>query len=176
MSSDFVFIDKDPISDQPIIDGISLNRLCKEWNAVKVDIKEPENQIKDSSISVWDKLLTIYDELEQINKDSAIYFSQSCINDVRSMLHDSQYQRSKELIYSFFISFMKIKNCTFLDIDKNCAISILNSLIPSYKDIKPDFLSDFLNVFKADEIEDDHANTPFYTFLIKSYPNNDLIG
>lgn len=71
---------------------------------------------------------------------------------------------------------MKIKKCTFLDIDKTCAISILNSLIPGYQYILPEFIDDFLNVLKADEIEDDQGNPPFYTFLVDSYSNNDKIG
>lgn len=176
MSSDFVFVEIVPNSDHPIADGITLNRLNKEWNAVKIDIKEPENQIKDSSIAVWDKLLSIYNELEQIDKDSATNFSQNCVNDVKQMLQDNQYHQSKELIYSFIISFMKIKNCTFLDIDKNCSISIINSLLDSYKDIQPDFIDDFLNVLKANEIEDEQGKLPFYIFLIKSYTRNDNIG
>ena len=163
MSSDFVFVELVPNSDQPIIDGISLNRLNQEWNAVKIDIKEPENQIKNSSIAVLDKLLLIYNELEQIDEDSAKKFSQNCVSDVQEMLKDIQYQRSKEHIYSFIIFFMKIKKCTFLDIDKTCAISILNSLIPGYQYILPEFI-------------DDQGNPPFYTFLVDSYSNNDKIG
>lgn len=176
MSSDFVFVDIEPDSDQPIVDGISFSRLSKEWNAVKIDFKDPDNQIHDSSINFWDKLLTIYHELEQIDKTSALSFSQNCITDIHNMLLDSQYKRSKGLLFSFFISFMKIKKCTFLDIDKDCAISILNSLFLCYKDIQPIFLNDFLDVFKADEIEDKDGNYPFLLFLIKSYPNDDLIA
>lgn len=79
MSSDFVFVELVPNSDQPIIDSISLNRFNQEWNAVKIDIKEPENQIKNSSIAVLDKLLSIYNELEQIDEDSAKkIFSKLC--------------------------------------------------------------------------------------------------
>ncbi|OHS97890.1 hypothetical protein TRFO_35826 [Tritrichomonas foetus] len=175
MSGDFVFVDFDEDLETPIIEGVSLSRLQKEWDAVKIDLQSPIYGYPLSN-PIWCNLLTIYQKLLSQNKKEADEFQFHCLSEIRFMLKDQKYKKGQGSIFSFFIDFVSTLNCTFLDIDGEIIESILKSLNSAYKLLNPQLLLIFLDPYCADEIQDVHGDFPFLQFLIKAYPNNDEIS
>lgn len=173
MSSDFIVVGIDS-ENNPILDDTSPERLESEWNAIKMDLRDPKFAIESN---FYTNFLHIIEEVAKRDEESIKTFLQKFASDINSLLQDKSCNLRKSLIFAFFVDIMEQLHYSFFDIsDKSIVLSILNLLFLSYNDITPHIFITFVEVLKADEIIDENNFPPFYIFLIKSYPNDDKIG
>ena len=164
--SDFVFVEMGANEgDDPIIDGVSLNRLRIEWRAVKIGLRDPHEAI---TASVWSALIELIKQLEFRDENDVTLFLNELIGEIAEMFVLSEYRTVKQWVFHLFVDLLMIRQKPLVCYDAATCVRILRQFSSFVVDIDVALLDNFLEPFEADDVCDkEKGDYPFLMFLLE---------